>query len=392
MDFGFLRPPFALTVKDARTGGEMVTPEVRGSDTVADLKAKLRASDVIPQDAVKVHVAHGGKLLQDADGLEMLRAVPVVVLAIVRPPPPPTTPTPTEAILEALRLRQPAAPPPQPPQPPPPQPPPPEQQQQQQQQQPFAFNLPSREEIAHAWDRFFPSTDDEPQANTRGDAPPAAAAEPEERLCRVCFCGEEAGPLIAPCRCRGSMRFVHASCLNEWRVASANPNSFQRCDQCGYRYRIKQTRLAALLQSERVILAATVLTLSTIVLLGSLIPGPERWLYRTVRWHPAYELAAWGWGPYCDALVRGLMWPAAGGMALSVRTQYQRHRGLPLEQQYWAAALVVSFADNGAMLLRPLLVGGLGYFSTQLAAATRSECRRLFTRFGERILEMGAEE
>ena len=119
MDFGFLRPPFALTVKDARTGGELATPEVRGSDTVADLKAKLRASDVIPQDAVKVHVAHGGKLLQDADGLEMLRAVPVVVLAIVRPPPPPTTPTPTEAILEALRLRQPAAPPPQPPQPPP---------------------------------------------------------------------------------------------------------------------------------------------------------------------------------------------------------------------------------------------------------------------------------
>ena len=40
----------------------------------------------------------------------------------------------------------------------------------------------------------------------------------QERVCRVCFCGEEEGPLLAPCRCRGSVRYVHASCLNEWRV------------------------------------------------------------------------------------------------------------------------------------------------------------------------------
>eukprot|EP00931_Biecheleriopsis_adriatica_P011997 TRINITY_DN11309_c0_g1_i4.p1 TRINITY_DN11309_c0_g1~~TRINITY_DN11309_c0_g1_i4.p1 ORF type:complete len:950 (+),score=176.06 TRINITY_DN11309_c0_g1_i4:58-2850(+) len=43
--------------------------------------------------------------------------------------------------------------------------------------------------------------------------------------CRICFGGSECGPLISPCLCRGSVRYVHADCLNTWRTSSANPES-----------------------------------------------------------------------------------------------------------------------------------------------------------------------
>lgn len=377
------RPSFALLVKDARNGRTLARDvTVYGDHDVASLKSQLRTLDgCVPLDAVKLHVAHGGKLLADTDLLEPLRAIPVVVLAIVRRPAP-TTIVDAPVMAPATGLLQPSTP----------QPPAGDHPTAPRTQAPFAFALPSREEIAQTWERLFPAGNDTGQAGPSHATQQAQAPheeEEEERLCRVCFCGEEAGRLLAPCRCRGSCKYVHVSCLNEWRVASANPHSFYRCDQCGYRYRTERTRLAEWLQSERVITAATALVLMLIVLIGALIPGPERLLYRHVRWHPAYEYAAWGWGPRCDAAVRGLLWPAAAGMALKIQEQYQLHRGLPLEQQTWAAALVVSLAGDGTIVLRPLLVGGCGYFVIHLSRRVRVECRKLFTRFGERVLELG---
>jgi len=36
-------------------------------------------------------------------------------------------------------------------------------------------------------------------------------------MCRYCFEGEEAGELIAPCKCSGGQRYVHLSCLRRWQ-------------------------------------------------------------------------------------------------------------------------------------------------------------------------------
>ena len=41
--------------------------------------------------------------------------------------------------------------------------------------------------------------------------------------------------MFSPCLCRGSMRYVHVHCLNEWRTMSVNSRSFYECDQCRYR-------------------------------------------------------------------------------------------------------------------------------------------------------------
>lgn len=53
--------------------------------------------------------------------------------------------------------------------------------------------------------------------------------------------------LIAPCKCRGTMRFVHRDCLNQWRTASPRSDSFIRCEQCFASYTFKNTWITSFL-------------------------------------------------------------------------------------------------------------------------------------------------
>merc|ERR1711871_814997 len=45
-----------------------------------------------------------------------------------------------------------------------------------------------------------------------------AVDDVEEKLCRICQCTEseapEMGKLFSPCKCKGSVRYVHEDCLN----------------------------------------------------------------------------------------------------------------------------------------------------------------------------------
>merc|ERR1711916_30767 len=58
--------------------------------------------------------------------------------------------------------------------------------------------------------------------------------------CRLCL---ETGPLplpngelIAPCSCMGSVKYVHRSCLDQWRSVSPRMDSFYKCDLCQTSY------------------------------------------------------------------------------------------------------------------------------------------------------------
>lgn len=53
--------------------------------------------------------------------------------------------------------------------------------------------------------------------------------------------------LIAPCECRGTMRFVHRECLNQWRTASPRSDSFTRCEQCFASYTFSNTWMTSIL-------------------------------------------------------------------------------------------------------------------------------------------------
>ena len=365
---------FTLTLKDTRSGIEATPVRIDAETcTVADLKARLRRDGIVPEHALRCHVAHGGRVLADDELLETLRLVPVAVLAVVLPPPPRSTEPPPP-------LAPPQAPPPPPNLPPP-----------VQRRAPHNLLLPSRADVAAAWERAFPSAREAAPAAPQQPAPQDDDDDDDEPTCRVCFAGAEAGRLLAPCRCRGSMRHIHEHCLNEWRVRSANPRSFERCDQCGYRYRTTRSRLGHWLRDERLHLAATIAILVGLVTLGALLPlHPERLVYRQLHWHP--DLTYPWWGARCDAAVRGLSVPGILGFGESMRAAYNRHRGLPFEQQTWLGVLVATFAADGAPVLRPLLVGGLVYFTGSCAREVRVASARLFTRFGERVEEFAVWE
>jgi len=61
----------------------------------------------------------------------------------------------------------------------------------------------------------------------------------EENICRICFDGEEENnPLIYPCSCDGSSKYVHKKCLDKWRLLNHNKRAFIKCMECHSPYTI----------------------------------------------------------------------------------------------------------------------------------------------------------
>ncbi|KAK2198316.1 bifunctional SMAD-FHA domain superfamily/Forkhead-associated (FHA) domain/Zinc finger [Babesia duncani] len=41
--------------------------------------------------------------------------------------------------------------------------------------------------------------------------------ENDPKVCRICLCDDDSsGPLVVPCKCKGSMRYVHLECIRTW--------------------------------------------------------------------------------------------------------------------------------------------------------------------------------
>uniref|UniRef100_A0AAY4DRT4 RING-type E3 ubiquitin transferase n=1 Tax=Denticeps clupeoides TaxID=299321 RepID=A0AAY4DRT4_9TELE len=53
-------------------------------------------------------------------------------------------------------------------------------------------------------------------------------------LCRICFQGPEQGELLSPCRCSGSVRCSHESCLIKW----ISERGSWSCELCYYKYQV----------------------------------------------------------------------------------------------------------------------------------------------------------
>ncbi|KAM4836986.1 E3 ubiquitin-protein ligase MARCHF1 isoform 2-T10 [Thomomys bottae] len=67
------------------------------------------------------------------------------------------------------------------------------------------------------------------------------------KVCRICHCeGDEESPLITPCRCTGTLRFVHQSCLHQWIKSSDT----RCCELCKYDF-IMETKLKPLRKWEK---------------------------------------------------------------------------------------------------------------------------------------------
>lgn len=60
----------------------------------------------------------------------------------------------------------------------------------------------------------------------------------EKKICRICMCNKETkgNPLIHPCKCCGSLKWIHKDCLLKWITTSNN----YECPQCKYKYLINK--------------------------------------------------------------------------------------------------------------------------------------------------------
>ena len=62
------------------------------------------------------------------------------------------------------------------------------------------------------FDKFKPNNSDYNNKNNNDNSK-------NKKICRVCYCGEESpteNPLINPCECKGSMKYIHYECLKNW--------------------------------------------------------------------------------------------------------------------------------------------------------------------------------
>ncbi|KAK9417527.1 hypothetical protein SUNI508_08678 [Seiridium unicorne] len=79
----------------------------------------------------------------------------------------------------------------------------------------------------------------------------------------------EAGRLICPCKCSGSIKWIHESCLQEWRYSQAGTDNQWKCGRCGYRYQFERMDWARRLRSPVLAFALAILiVVLAIFLLG----------------------------------------------------------------------------------------------------------------------------
>eukprot|EP00210_Caulerpa_lentillifera_P008797 g8393.t1 len=68
----------------------------------------------------------------------------------------------------------------------------------------------------------------------------------DECLCRFCWQAEDddrGGELLAPCRCSGSVKYIHRRCLGAWQRTQRSQGALRksyRCDICKERYRVRR--------------------------------------------------------------------------------------------------------------------------------------------------------
>ncbi|KIY50547.1 hypothetical protein FISHEDRAFT_38881 [Fistulina hepatica ATCC 64428] len=114
-----------------------------------------------------------------------------------------------------------------------------------------------------------------PAVDAEKQQPAPNAQEDDGPQCRICLDGADADPalgrLIRPCRCKGSMSYVHLGCLERWRLSSTDRSAFYKCQQCGYHYRYSRTRIAAIARNPLVVGSLSAVAFTTLVILSSFV-------------------------------------------------------------------------------------------------------------------------
>ena len=59
----------------------------------------------------------------------------------------------------------------------------------------------------------------------------------ENPECRICYEGEKLNDiLISPCKCKGTSKYIHKSCLSKWRNLNIDGDAYKKCMECKQAY------------------------------------------------------------------------------------------------------------------------------------------------------------
>ena len=90
------------------------------------------------------------------------------------------------------------------------------------------------------------STDSELATNVDKDREDDILSSKEEgadildvKCCRICLDEENDQGMIAPCRCKGTSKWVHRECLDQWRANNAQDLAFSRCMECRFNFQFE---------------------------------------------------------------------------------------------------------------------------------------------------------
>ncbi|XP_068445160.1 E3 ubiquitin-protein ligase MARCHF8 isoform X4 [Clinocottus analis] len=134
-------------------------------------------------------------------------------------------------------------------------------------------------------------------------------------ICRICHCeGDDECPLIMPCRCTGSLIFVHQTCLNQWIKSSDT----RCCELCKFDF-VMETKLKPLCTWERL----------------NMTKGERRKIFCSVLFH-LIAVVCMLWSVYI----------------LAKRTAEEIRLGKTgvLEWPFWTKLIVVAIGSTGGLI------------------------------------------
>ena len=86
--------------------------------------------------------------------------------------------------------------------------------------------------------------------------------------CRICLQITNE-PLVSPCKCKGSLSFIHTSCLKSWLLTHENPPS--TCELCRSPYQISLSYKFKCRLSSKIWVPLLLISLTILSILSSLI-------------------------------------------------------------------------------------------------------------------------
>lgn len=216
----------------------------------------------------------------------------------------------------------------------------------------------------------------------------------EENQCRICL-GEETSVenrLFSPCLCRGSQRYIHEQCLQQWRQSHLN-QSLYRCATCLYHYRTSRMMFARYLQNPFVITGCTVVvTVSTVWIIGLFL--------KSLLFIFGLGLAA-SVRSSVMAVSRKLVWWSVIliGIVTLVVTLFQSVEenaadGPIVDRHTWSFIInvldeTINNTTNSLTLLGYVIpLSGFGLFMVRVYKKTRTLIGQLLQHIGDRVLEI----